>query len=66
MVKARIEKDSNGIHRTFVQRAKFKHWFELGSHTPTDKSFEKALSDNTVQWQRGIVEHDCLFRNLIR
>lgn len=61
MVKARIEKDSKGTHRTFVQRGKFKHWFELGSHKPTDNAFDAALLDNKVQWHQVVIKHDCLF-----
>lgn len=37
MVKARLERDANGSHRIFVQRAKFKHWFELGKHRLADR-----------------------------
>ena len=33
---ARIARDPNGVCRVFVQRAKYKHWFELGRHQETD------------------------------
>lgn len=61
MVKARIERDDNGTHRVFVQRAKFKHWFELGTHKPTDAAFNIALADCTVKWADEVIRHDVLF-----
>lgn len=63
MLKARIERDDHGTHRVFVQRAKFKHWFELGAHKPTDAEFEKALAEGSVQWATSIHRHDILFAN---
>ena len=65
MIKARIERDDHGTHRVYVHRAKFKHWFELGSHKPTDDAFGKALEDSSVQWQPRIVRHDVLFEKLV-
>ena len=64
MVKARIERDDNGTHRVFVQRAKFKHWFELGTHKPTDAAFNIALADHTVKWADDVIRHDVLFSKL--
>lgn len=61
MVKARIERDANGVHRIFIQRNKFKHWFELGKHHPTDSAFDKALEEKNVQWPSSVSKHDCLF-----
>ena len=34
----------------FVQRAKYKHWFQLGHHKPTDSAFHEALLNNDVMW----------------
>lgn len=62
MVKARIEKDSNGTHRIIVQRAKFKHWFELGTHKATTSMFYKHYSLNDITWEKGITSTDTLFK----
>ncbi len=62
MVKARIEKDANGVHRIFVQRAKFKHWFELGKHKATTGKFYQALVEDSIQWAPDIINHDSLFQ----
>lgn len=64
MVKARIERDDSWTHRIFVQRAKFKHWFELGAHKPTDSAFNIALADHTVKWADEVIRHDILFQKL--
>lgn len=61
MVKARIIRDPNGIHRTEAQRDKYKHWFELGNHKQTDNAFEKALSNGEIQWRTDIYYTDNLF-----
>lgn len=63
-MKVRIERDDLGVHRIFAQRAKFKHWFELGAHKPTDKAFAVCLRDGTIQWPNRIERHDILFKNL--
>ena len=63
MVKAKIEKDSNGIHRIFVQRAKFKHWFELGTHKATTSMFYKHYSLNDIIWDKSIISTDTLFKS---
>lgn len=44
MVKARII-ISGSRYRVEVQRDKFKHWFPLGSHTPSDNAFTKHYPD---------------------
>lgn len=62
MVKARIEKDANGVHRIFVQRAKFKHWFELGQHLQTVNAFRKAYSEGKLHWSPEIIDHGSLFQ----
>lgn len=66
MVKARIERDDDGTHRIFVQRAKFKHWFELGVHKPTDAKFSSALAGHKVVWSDEVIRHDILFPKLPR
>lgn len=61
MVKARLEKDAGGVHRVFVQRAKYKHWFELGKHRDSDSLFYRAYSLGDIQWEKDILDHDSLF-----
>ncbi|MBQ7750298.1 MAG: hypothetical protein IJR77_03635 [Bacteroidales bacterium] len=64
MTKARIERDDNGVHRVFVQRGKFKHWFELGAHKPTDVAFAQALAEDKIEWHKTIVRTDILFTKI--
>lgn len=61
---AKIARDSNGICRVMVKRAKFKHWFELGQHGPTDAAFEQALAAGTVRWNPVIEDKTKLFRKI--
>lgn len=61
MVKARIYRDSAGVHRVFCQRNKFKHWHELGKYHETDVEFQKALRDGKIVWNEGILEKLTLF-----
>lgn len=35
----------------YVQRAKYKHWFLVGHHKPTDIAFRDALAKNEVEWK---------------
>jgi len=60
-VDAYIARGMSGVYRVFVKRAKYKHWFELGEHRPTDAAFERAMNDGTVVWKRGIVDEMKLF-----
>ena len=60
-VDAYIARDPAGVCRVFVKRAKFKHWFELGQHGPTDAAFEQALAVGSVAWKPGIVDRTQLF-----
>ena len=62
MVKAKIEKDINGVHRIIVQRAKFKHWFELGTHKATTNMFYKKFGLNEIAWEKDIASTDTLFK----
>jgi len=61
MVKARLERDANGSHRIFVQRAKFKHWFELGKHRDSTNLFYWAYVQGSVQWEKDVLDHNSLF-----
>lgn len=63
-VDAYIARDPNGICRVMVKRAKFKHWFELGQHGPTDAAFEQALAAGTVRWNPAIEDKTRLFRKI--
>ena len=38
------------------QRAKYKHWHLIGTHTETDIEFRRALGDGSVQWLRKVFE----------
>ena len=61
MVKARLEKDANGVHRVFVQRAKYKHWFELGKHKDSTNLFYQAYNLGSLQWEKDVLDHNSLF-----
>lgn len=63
-VDAYIARDPNGICRVMVKRAKYKHWFELGQHGPTDAAFEQALAAGTVRWNPAIEDKTQLFRKI--
>ena len=60
-VNASIVRDPSGVCRVFCQRAKYKHWFELGRHRPTDIAFERALADGSVCWKSEIADKSKLF-----
>lgn len=60
-VNAYIYREASGVCRVFVQRAKYKHWFELGCHAETDAAFEQALADGSVRWNPRIVDLSRLF-----
>lgn len=63
-VNAYITRDPNGVCRVMVKRAKFKHWFELGIHGPTDAAFEQALASGQVRWRPAIEDRTQLFRKI--
>ena len=64
MVKARIERDSNNVHRIIVQRAKFKHWFELGTHKSTTAMFYRHFSMDDIVWEKDRISiTENLFKN---
>ena len=60
-VDAYIARDPAGVCRVFVKRAKYKHWFELGEHGPTDAAFERAMIAGTVVWKPCVVDKMQLF-----
>ena len=60
-VDAYIARDPNGIYRVMVKRAKYKHWFELGQHRPTDSAFEQAFATGAVCLGSAIVDRTKLF-----
>lgn len=60
-VNAYIARDPSGVCRVFVQRSKYKHWFELGKHRETDVAFERALASGTVLWRSVVVDRMQLF-----
>ena len=64
-VHARIRKPADGgIPFIEIKRAKYKHWFELGQHGPTDAAFEQALAAGTVRWNPAIEDKTRLFRKI--
>lgn len=63
-VNAYIARDPNGVCRVMVKRAKYKHWFELGQHGPTDAAFEQALAAGAVRWNPTIEDKTKLFRKI--
>ena len=61
-VQARIRKPADGgIAYIEIKRAKYKHWFELGQHAPTDAAFERSLSANLIRWRTKIEDRTKLF-----
>ena len=60
-VDAYIARGTRGVYRVFVKRAKYKHWFELGEHGPTDAAFERAMIAGTVVWKPCVVDKMQLF-----
>ena len=63
MVRAKVVKDPDGVHRIFVQRAKYKHWFELGTHKTTTVNFYQHLVQGDIAWEQFIWTTDTLFSN---
>lgn len=60
-VKAAIHRNQDGTHRIFCQRAKFKHWHELGMHRETDVAFARALQAQTILWKPAIIDRQKFF-----
>ena len=60
-VDAYIVRNPNGVYRIIVKRAKFKHWFELGTHPETNAAFARALRAGKVRWNPTIREKMQLF-----
>jgi len=61
MVRAKVVRNPGGGCRIFCQRAKYKHWFEVGGHNETDGVFEIALAKGEVRWDNRITGTDRLF-----
>ena len=40
-----------GVVTIRVQRAKYKHWFDLGAHRATDIAFSEALKTSSIEWE---------------
>ena len=55
MVKARVG------YTVECQRAKYKHWHQIGTHTETDIEFRRALRDGSVQWLSKVFEPEFMF-----
>lgn len=63
MVKAKIERDADGVYRIICKRAKYKHWHELGKHRETDMAFQQALRGGALGLCQEIHERSTLFSN---
>lgn len=61
IIKAKIVRDESGIIQIYCKRDKYKHWFELGKHGPTDSAFAKALKDGSIVWLPVIFDKMQLF-----
>lgn len=61
MIKAKIVRAESGIIQIYCKRDKYKHWFELGKHGPTDSAFSKALKNGSILWQPVIDDKMKLF-----
>lgn len=47
---ARITLTAFGETKIEAQRAKYKHWYELGRHKATDTAFEQSLKKGCIKW----------------
>lgn len=63
-VRAFVARDPDRIHRIFCQRAKYKHWFELGRYADTDVAFERALAAGSIAWEPAIEDKMQIFRKI--
>ena len=61
MVKARVRYKARVGYTVECQRAKYKHWHQIGTHTETDIEFRRALRDGSVQWLRKVFEPEFMF-----
>lgn len=60
--RARIVKfGEDGSYYVECQRARRKWWRELGQHKETDREFERALADGTLEWMPQILDGTKLF-----
>lgn len=61
MVKARVRYMARVGYTVECQRAKYKHWHLIGTHTDTDIEFRRALKDGSVQWLGKVFEPEFTF-----
>ena len=61
-VDAYISRLDDTTYQIYVKRAKFKHWFRLGSHPATDVEFERALMNGRVRWNPEIKDSTKIFQ----
>lgn len=59
-IRAKIVQSNSG-YRIYCQRAKFKHWFEVGTHKETDTAFESAFRAGVLKWLPEIEDATKLF-----
>ena len=64
MVKARVKYHARVGYTVECQRAKYKHWHLIGTHTDTDIEFRRALGDGSVQWLRKGSSRSLCFERL--
>ena len=53
--------EDGGVAIVETQRAKYKHWYAVGSHLESDKAFKRALADGSVEWFPRIIDPMKLF-----
>lgn len=61
MVKARVRYMARVGYTVECQRAKYKHWHLIGTHTEIDIEFRRALRDGSVQWLGKVIEPEFMF-----
>ena len=59
--RARVVKWGGGSYHVECQRARRKWWRELGQHRETDREFERALADGTLEWMPKIQDDGIIF-----
>lgn len=62
MVRTRLIVEDCKIKRFEVQRAKYKHWFQIGEHKDTDQAFTHAIvNGEKIEWPKEIITPNTLF-----
>ena len=59
---AQIERRNDGTYCIWAKRAKFKHWFKLGTNRTTDVAFERALMQGKIMWKGEIQDATKIFQ----